>query len=191
MQKEITFKRFTLFNALCVMHDAFHVIDTERDRLSKWFWWMDKNVTPNIVRFCLFMLLYLTDIKHKEIVHNFDFKQLYDEQFMIMVDGKFGGMIGLDNINDVTKDAEIWYFVSKTNEGVGVGSMSVKFLEDYSLEYKQLTRLYAKINTENTRSAQCVKRNNFTLKTTEYGIPTSRRNPKIADIMTWEKRLAR
>ena len=191
MEKQITFKRFTLFNALHVMPDAFHVIDTERDRLSKWFWWTDKKVTPNMARCCLFLLLYLADTKRKEIVHKFDFKKLYDEQFIIMVDGKFGGMTGLDNINYVTKDAEMWRFVSKENEGIGVGSASVKFLEKYSLESKQLKRLYAKINTENTRGIQCMKRNNFTLKTTEYGIPTSRRNHKIADIMTWEKELVK
>ena len=191
MNKEIDFKKFNLLNALCVMHDAFHVIDTERERLSAWFWWMDKKVTPNMAKCCIFMLLYLADTKRKEIAHKINSANLYDEQFIIMVDGKFGGMTGLDNINDATKDAEMWCFVSQENEGLGIGSASVKFLENYSLENKKLERLYAKVNTNNTRSIKCVQRNGFKLKTIEYGIPTSRRNPKIADIMTWEKQLVK
>lgn len=191
MNKEIDFKRFDLISGLSVFNDMFHVIDTERDRLSPWFWWMSKKITPNKIKCIIFMILYLADTKRKEIMHKIDNKNEYDEQFLIMVDGKFGGMTGLDNINDITKCAEMWRFVSKENEGIGVGSASIKFLEKYCLEDKKLQKLYAKVNIQNTRSIQCVERNGFKLKSIKYGVRTSKRNPQIADIITWEKQLVK
>ncbi len=191
MNKEIVFKKLNLITGLQTMQTAFDIINKERERLSPWFWWMSKEITPNKIKFFIFMILYLADTKRKEITHRFNFKKLYDEQFLILVDGKFCGMTGLDNISDINKNAEMWRFISKENEGMGIGSASIKFLENYSLEEKKLEKLYAKINIENTRSINCVQRNGFLLKSIQYGVRTSKHNPKIANITTWEKQLVR
>jgi len=190
MDKKVVLKRLNLITGLQTMQSAFDVINTERDRLSPWFWWMSKEVTPTKGRFLLFMMLYLADTKRKEMAYKFNPIQLYDEQFMIMVDEKFCGMIGFDNINNITKDAEIWYFISQKNENTGVASQSLQYITNYALAH-DINRLYAKINTENERSINFVQRNNFALQKIEYGIPISKRNPKIADVMTWEKFLVK
>ena len=188
---KINIKKFSLVNSLPIMGEAFDLIDSNRSRLEPWFWWTSAKVTPTKTKAIIFMLLYLLDTKRKEIAYKFDSKKLYDEQFLIFVDNKFGGMTGLDNIDVQKRDAEIWYFVSSDNEGHGIATETIKFMSDYSLNHNKLNSIYAKINTQNNRSINLVKRNGFVLDHVEYGIPTSRRNPKIADIMTWTKQLVK
>lgn len=189
MKTEI--KNFNLRNALPIMGQAFDVIKTNRQRLEPWFWWTSSGVTPNKTKTIIFMLLYLLDTKRKEIAHKLDAKKEYDEQFLIFVDGKFGGMMGLDNINMAKRDAELWYFVSSENEGRGIASESIQYLENYSLNENKLNSLYAKVNTENTRSRNVLERNNYVCTDIKYKTRTSKRNPKIADIMIWEKILTK
>lgn len=188
---KIEIKNFNLKNALPIMGQAFDVIKINRQRLEPWFWWTSAKVTPNKTKTIIFMLLYLLDTKRKEIAHKLDSKKEYDEQFLIFVDGKFSGMMGLDNINIPKRDAELWYFVSSENEGRGIASESIQYLENYSLNENKLNSLYAKVNTENTRSRNLMERNNYVCTDIKYKTRTSKRNPKIADIMTWEKVLTK
>lgn len=187
MKTEI--KKFNLKNSLPIMGDAFDVINTNRPRLEPWFWWASADVTSSKAKSIIFMLLYLLDTKHKEIIHKFKSEYEYDEQFLILVDGKFGGMMGLDNINMAKRDAEVWCFVSSENEGHGIASESVQYLENYSLNENKLNSLYAKVNTENVKSRNLFERNNYVCTDIQHKIRTSKRNPKIADIMTWTKEL--
>ena len=161
-EKNIVFKKLNLKNALKTTNAAFDIIDSERERLSRWFWWMSSTITPNNRKFNKFMLLYLLATKRKQLSHKFNNSKLYDEQFLVFVDDKFGGMVGLDNIDDIKKEAEVWYFVSQLNEGHGVASASIQFIEDYVLNNKNTERLYAKIETKNTRSIGLVSRNGYT-----------------------------
>ena len=188
---EINIKKFNLRNSLPIMGEAFCLINSNRKRLEPWFWWTGAKVTPTKTKSIIFMLLYLLDTKRKEFAHKFNSEKLYDEQFLIFVDDKFGGMIGLDNIDIKKRDAEVWYFVSSDNEGYGIATESIKYISDYSLKHNKLNSIYAKINTQNNRSINLVKKNGFVLDRIEYGVPTSRRIPKIADIMTWTKQLVR
>ena len=157
---EINIKKFNLRNSLPIMGEAFRLIDSNRKRLEPWFWWTSAKVTPTKTKSIIFMLLYLLDTKRKEFAHKFNSEKLYDEQFLIFVDDKFGGMMGLDNINITKRDAELWYFVSSENEGRGIASESIQYLENYSLNENKLNSLYAKVNPENTRSRNLMERKN-------------------------------
>lgn len=180
MDKRITFKKLKFLTALPIMQDVFNVISNERDRLSRWFWWCSENITPTKTQLIIFVLLYIAETKRRKLIHKFNPKKcLYDEQFIIMVDGKFGGMIGLDCIDDATKDAEVWYFVSKENEGSGIASTSVQYITDYALN-NNIKHLHANICLLNERSINLAQKNGFEFKENRYG-----------DIVTYEKSLAR
>ena len=187
----VKLQRMTFFNVCPKLDEFYGVLSNNRARLKPWFWWADENVTPNKFRFALFILMYLFDTKHKQITHALCDEIEYDEQFLVFVDNKFGGMIGLDNISMRNKKAEIWYWVEKEFESKGIASQSLKIIEDYSLSKKGINSLYAKIAFDNVRSANMVKCNNFEPVKIDYNVRTSMRNPKITNIVTWEKQLER
>ena len=87
----IQLKEMNFFNVVPMIDDFYNVLSTNRARLEPWFWWASSKVTPNKFKYALFMLLYLANTKRRKIAHKFDHKQIYDEQFIINVDGEFGG----------------------------------------------------------------------------------------------------
>ncbi len=187
----IQLKEMNFFNVVPMIDDFYNVLSTNRARLEPWFWWASSKVTPNKFKYALFMLLYLANTKRRKIAHKFDHKQIYDEQFIINVDGEFGGIIGMDNIDTVNKNAELWGWLSKGHKAFIVADESLKILENYCIKEKNLESLYAKTQASNRAVKIAAQRNGFSIKSIEYGIPISKRNPKIADIITWEKQLVR
>lgn len=183
----VKLQKMSLFSVIPKLGEFFSVLDTNRARLEPWFWWASPNITPNKFMFTLFVLAYLCDTNQKRFQSIFGTE--YDEQYFINIDGKFGGMIGLDNINQFDKNAEVWYFVDAEHEGKGIASQSMQIMQDYCLNNVGLNSLYAKIAQDNTRSAHFAKRNGFDAKKIEYNVRTSKRNPKITNIVTWEKTL--
>ena len=169
----------------------YTLLQNNRARLSPWFWWADKKVTPTKFRFYVFMTLYLTDTKRKKIAHKLNPEKLYDEQFFIYNEsGKMGGMCGLDNIDiKNAKDAELWYLTFHGNK-FGMADMAVSWVEDYSVKMG-LNSLYVKIQSTNEKSVNLVERNNYVLVDTQKNVPISRRNPNLADMYTYTKMLIR
>lgn len=189
MNSDIKLKKFGMRTTLLNSHGFYKVISSNRDRLSPWFWWTDEKVTPNFTKAFIFMLLYAIDTKRKKIAHRLSKSKLYDEQFLIFNDKKVSGMLGLDDIDIKKQKAELWYFITSENEGKGIMSESLKKMEDYSFEQKNLNLLYAKTADGNDRSESILKRNNYTIEDIAYNVPTSRRNPKITNLTTWAKQL--
>lgn len=174
-----------------MIDDFYNVLSANRIRLEPWFWWASEKVTPNKFRYALFMVMYILDTKRKEFAHKLNYMKKYDEQFIVNVDDKFAGIIGIDNIDDVNKNAELWGWLSHGQRAFVVADESLKILEDYCINKKHLESLYAKTQVSNRAVKIAAQRNGFSLKSVEYGIPVSKRNPKIADIMTWEKQLGK
>lgn len=171
--------------------EFYNVLSENRARLEPWFWWASNKVTPNKSRFALFIFMYLMDTKRKEILHKLNNKKLYDEQFMIYQDGVLRGMIGLDNIDNVKNNAELWGFISNGNKSSLIVDESVKMLEDYCITDKHLTSLYAKTQLTNKPVAIAGVRNNYKKVKIEKGVRISARNSGIADMVTWEKQLVK
>ncbi|MDR0319674.1 MAG: GNAT family N-acetyltransferase [Rickettsiales bacterium] len=162
--------------------EFYEKLDDNRARLDPWFWWMSRKTTPNFPRTILFAALYILDTKRKKIM-----SKVYDEQFLFFNNGKFAGMGGLDNIDHIKKNAEIWGFVLKGNEWNGASAAGLKILTDYAFDAKGLDSVYAKTSTDNLQSEKFMRHNNFSVQKIERGVPTSARNPKITDLTTWEK----
>jgi RimJ/RimL family protein N-acetyltransferase len=164
----------------------YALLDANRDRLSPWFWWADKKVTPNKFRFALFVVLYIATTTGRKIAHKFDPKKLYDEPFYVYdEDGKIGGMMGLENIDVVkNKDAEMWGFAFK---GYNQTMESVKILEDYCINTLHLNSIYGRVQSDNKASRYFWARYGYDSKTIEKDVPVSEHNPKIVDLYTYVK----
>lgn len=183
--KKLNFRRFAKNGA-----EMYGLLESNRTRLSPWFWWADKSVTPNKIRFYLFMALYITDTKRKKIVHKIKSAKSYDEQFFIYNDGKIAGMCGLDNIDVKNKqDAEVWYLTFRGNP-FGTADLAIKWIENYCIN-SGLNSMYAKIQSTNEKSLRLVDRNDYTIESVAQDVQISKRNTNHADIITYKKQLTR
>ena len=136
------------------------------------------------------MTLYIADTKRKSIAHKINQSKQYDEQFYICNDGAMAGMIGIDNIDTQNqKNAEIWYLTFRGNPFCMVDS-AIRLIENYSIDMG-LESLYAKIQSENRASIQCVLRNGFIHTNTNKCARISKHNLRLADMFTYTKQLVR
>ena len=168
--------------------EMYELLDANRARLSPWFWWAGRDVTPTKMRFYIFMTLYIADTKRKQIVHKLNPVKLYNEQFFVYNEsGKIGGMVGLDNIDTQTnKNAEIWGLAFKGNKETLV---AINLLEDYCINTLDLKSIYGKVQATNRASRYFWEKYGYDTKTQEHNIRVSKRNPNIADIYTYTKYL--
>ena len=61
----------------------YSLLDANRARLSPWFWWADKSVTPTKFRFYVIFTSYLISTKRKKFAHILHRTRPYDERFVI------------------------------------------------------------------------------------------------------------
>ena len=168
----------------------YDLLDTNRARLAPWFWWATKSITPNKIRFYIFMTLYIADTKRKSIAHKINQSKQYDEQFYIYNDGAMAGMIGIDNIDTQNqKNAEIWCLTFHGNP-FGMVDSAIRLIENYSIDMG-LESLYAKIQSENNASIRCVHRNGFVHTDTNKHVQISKHNLHFADMFIYTKTLSR
>lgn len=187
----VELQKMTFSNIYPKLDEFYGVLSANRARLKPWFWWADEKITPNKFRFALFIILYLCDTKRKEILHTLNFEKLYDEQFLIYADNVFSGMIGLDKIDNVKSNAELWGWISNAQKSADIVDESVKIIEDYCINDKQLKSLYAKTQLSNRPVRIAAVRNGYHKKSIEYGVRISERNSGVSDMITWEKQLER
>lgn len=171
-------------------HDFYRVLDANRTRLQSYFFWANKKVTPNFSKTILFMIAYVVDTYYKNIKRKIA-NSAHDAPFVIMRDNSVAGMIGLDNINTNTHDAEVWYWLSAENEGIGIASQSIKKIEEYSLNQLKLQSLYASVVHTNEKSKAMLNRNNYVVEDIKYNVPISDRNPTITNLITFRKYITR
>ena len=69
--KKLNFRIFAKNRA-----QMYDLLDTNRARLAPWFWWATKSITPNKIRFYIFMILYIADTKRKSIAHKINQKHM-------------------------------------------------------------------------------------------------------------------
>lgn len=184
---DIKLKKFSFRTMLPNARDFYNRLEVNRDRLAPWFWWTRKEVTPNFQKMLWFMCMLVLDTKRKKLAHNLTNRGFYNEQFLIYTDGKVAGMVGLDDIDDTMRQAELWYFATIENESRGVIRASVKILEDYAFGAKKLNSIYAKVVENNLESSNFLHSAGYKITKTEYNVPTSKKNPDITNLTTWTK----
>lgn len=84
--------------------------------------------------------------------------------FVIEVDGRLAGSIGIINI-DVHK-AEIGYWLKDEYAGKGIMTTAVALVTDHALQKMNLKRLFAPVLTHNKASAKVLKKNGFIMEGT-------------------------
>lgn len=172
------------------MGEMYRHLEVNRERLAPWFWWAANSVTPNRARFSLFVVAYILSSDAKKLVHKFNPKKLYDEQFVIFVDDKVAGMCGLDNIDiKNNKNAELWFLTFKNNP-FGIADTAIKQVEDYSINI-DLNSLYAHVQPDNDKSKKCLSRNNYTAQPETKNALVAKMPDKFAPVYVFNKVLTK
>ncbi|MFQ6760388.1 MAG: hypothetical protein ACLRFM_03265 [Alphaproteobacteria bacterium] len=167
------------------------LVESNRTRLSPYFWWTDEKLTPNKLALFMFVILYLMDTKRKKIAHKLNPQKLYDEQFVIYNEkGGVAGLCGLDNIDTMgQKNAELWALTFSGNP-FGMVDSAIRWVEKYSASIK-LDSLYAHVQLNNDKSKVCLKRNNYVTNKETKEVMVSKIPYRTAPVQVFTKILTK
>jgi ribosomal-protein-serine acetyltransferase len=123
----------------------FAMIDRNRDRLRRFFGWVDST----------------KEVKDSEIfiqksIDSFETKKQVPLQ--IWYQNQFVGLIDFHGISDKNKLAQVGYWIDKNYEGKGIVTQACELLFKYGFEVLGLNRIEVECNVENSRSSAIPKR---------------------------------
>lgn len=129
----------------------FELVDKNRAHLRPWLLWVDATTEPEdskkYIEECLVALSKKTKI---------DFG-IWHQDVLV-------GAVGIFDINETHRNAEIGYWLDQDYVGKGIMTQCVKRLIDYAFQELHLHRLKIRCGTENTHSAGVAERLGFTLE---------------------------
>ena len=82
--------------------------------------------------------------------------------FVVEVDGKLAGSIGIINIDG--HKAEIGYWIKAEHAGKGIMTEVIGLVSDYAFKKLNLKRLFAPVLTHNKSSAKVLEKNGFAME---------------------------
>lgn len=89
-------------------------------------------------------------------------KQGSEHAFVIMLDKKIIGRVGIYKIDQLNRIGEIGYWIGREYEGNGYVLNSVKFLVQHAFKKLELNRLEIRCGEDNSRSQRIPEKLNFT-----------------------------
>lgn len=158
MNIEIT--RIYLRHIVPDFKDFYRATVDNRARLEPWFWWTNINKLGKFYFLCSDAIFY----KMSKLVHDLP----CNRKFIIRVDGKFAGIVGLDGIYVGAPKPEIWMFLTKDFESRGIATHAVKWAVDYATKMN-CEKLCARTMWENPRARIPLFSNDFEIHECNYG----------------------
>ncbi len=126
----------------------FGLIDKNRDHLSPWFYWVDRNKTSDDT------LKFLNEEKEK-------YEKKTGAVCGIWFKGGLAGVISLERLDMETKTAMIGYWLDKNHQGKGIMTSSCRLLITYCFKTLKLHRIEILHIVENEKSKAVIKRLGF------------------------------
>jgi len=156
----VEIKKLNLSRAIKNGAEMWKRLESERNRFSSWFDWANKQITPNKLRFYMFLGGFVLYKNATKLNHLLNHGKTYVESFIIYDDGTPIGMCGLDWINTKDKTAELWG-LTFSGHGGKVDS-AISLIQDYAAFNLGLTSLHANVMPNNEKSIKCMNRNGYT-----------------------------
>jgi len=129
----------------------FETIDRDRHYLRKWLPFVDQ--TRKIEDTEHF-------VKHLMKIH----KESGDEVYTIWYKGKFAGLIGFKDSDNVNRKTEIGYWLAENMQGKGIMIRCVKKLTDFAFRNLDCNRVQIKVAVGNVKSAAIPRKLGFLLE---------------------------
>jgi ribosomal-protein-serine acetyltransferase len=127
----------------------FAMVDENRHHLRQWLPFVDRMQTVEFTK----------NFVSSTMQRN---KNGDEYAFVILVNGKMVGRIGVYKIDAQNKIGEIGYWLVEAAQGKGITSKSCKALIDFCFDVLQLNRIEIKCGVENVKSQKIPERLNFT-----------------------------
>jgi ribosomal-protein-serine acetyltransferase len=132
-------------------HDAeplFALVDTNREHLRPWLFWVDTNISPNDT-------LEFIEIMWDSFTRGRGFSS------GIWFNNEIAGVIGLYPITRQHRSASIGYWIARDFEGKGIVTRSCRSLINYAFRELELNRIEIRCAVENERSRRIPERLGF------------------------------
>ncbi len=147
VDSEIELKQLELLDAMII----FNTIDSQREYLGKWLPFVESTKD-------------LSDtISYVESILNTPDEKL-EYVFTILKQNTFVGLIGLKDIDQHNKRAEIGYWLSDPFQKQGIITKSASKLCDFAFNVLDLNRIQIKVATENLPSKNIANKLGFTFE---------------------------
>lgn len=128
--------------------EYFALIDVNRQRLRRWFLWVDETTNPNDTR------EFVKNARRRWAEHG-------DVTAGIRFQGRMAGFIGLHDIYARHGTASIGYWLGEEFEGRGLVTLGCKALLDHAFRTLHLNRVELQIESSNERSKAVALRLGF------------------------------
>jgi ribosomal-protein-serine acetyltransferase len=132
------------------VHDIFNTLNMERGYMRRWLPFVDSTMGEEDT-----FAFVQNIIEHNGI------------QYSIFDEGRFVGLIGLNNLDLLNKKAEIGYWLSQSAQGKGIMINSVKALIKIAFEDMSLNRLQIRVALNNAKSRRIPEKLGFKLEGVE------------------------
>jgi ribosomal-protein-serine acetyltransferase len=128
--------------------ECYALIDSNRKHLGRWFSWVDETKSPDDTR--SFMAGAVKRCAERG-----------DITAAIRVDSKIAGLIGLEDMNNHLKSAEIGYWLGAEYEGKGLVTKACRALLNHAFNTLGLERVQIRVDPANIRSRAIPRRLGF------------------------------
>ncbi len=129
-------------------HEAITaLVDANRERLRRWFFWAEKNTAESTKTFIESSL--------QQFARDDGF------QAVIVWKGKPAGVAGFHGFNWQNKSTSMGYWLGAEAEGKGLMTAAVRAMVDYALVERGLNRVEIRAGVENARSRAVAQRLGF------------------------------
>ncbi|MCC8147234.1 MAG: GNAT family N-acetyltransferase [Bacteroidales bacterium] len=125
----------------------FRTIDTFREEMREWLPFVDftKEVNDSI-----------------EFIHSAS--ESGDLTFVVFYNDSFAGLVGIKDIDEANKKAEIGYWISPEFQNRGIATLVTKNLVNYCFRELNLNRVQLRIGTKNIPSNRVAEKLSFQLE---------------------------
>ena len=126
-----------------------NAVQNDKEQLQQWFWW------ARVHKFRLFKFLFM-DTVFQRIAH---FTQCFscNYKFIIHVDGKFAGLVGINRLSDSAPHPELWMFITPEYQGTSVASNVMQQIEHFVWTEKHVGKIYTRTDKNNTRAEKLLQ----------------------------------
>ncbi len=178
---DMKIERFHLRKIISEFRELNSAVCADRASLTPWFWW------ANVSGQKLFRVLFMNLCIEKLATVLCDLP--YNHKFIIRVDGKFAGVIGLDRLCRSAPHAEVWMFVMPECRGTGVAAQALELAEEYARDKRSVEKIYARTAPENTRSEKFLRARGYRGQNVIYDLADEYFPRTRADMTHWVKQI--
>lgn len=148
----VELEEFSLRHFIPQFREFNSVTKENRTRLEPYFWWARATAITHIV----FIMSGILAEKLSQIAHDLP----YNKKFIIRQDGKFAGVVGLDDTTQNAPRTELWIFVTREKTGAHIASNAIKLIEEYA-STKSVDEIYARVEYGNWPSRGMLQKNDY------------------------------